>query len=88
MESKAMTDDEFDFLDEVYFVTPYSEIQTSLGWEEARMISCIGQLVHKGWLRCYIEADTELLPNEVNAMEYRTYSYLASKQGLLAHNGH
>lgn len=88
MESKAMTDDEFDFLDEVYFVTPYPEIQSSLGWEEARMISCIGQLVQKGWLRCYTGADTELLPEQVNALDYKAYSYLASKQGLLAHNGH
>jgi hypothetical protein len=88
MEDKAMTDDEFDFLDEVYFVTPYKEIQSSLGWEDGRMISCIAQLVHKGWLRCYAGADKELLSQEVHPSAYITYSYLASKQGLLAHNGH
>ena len=83
-----MTDDEFDFLDEVYFVTPYQEIKAALAWEEQRMLGCIDQLVLKGWLRCYAGADTELSPQEVNTQEFTRYSFLASKQGLLAHNGH
>jgi hypothetical protein len=88
MVNKPMTDDEFDFLDEVYFVTPYHEIKAALSWEEGRMLGCIHDLVEKGWIRCYAGADTELLPQELDPQQYTHYSYLASKQGLLAHNGH
>ncbi|MFW5726897.1 MAG: hypothetical protein ACOCW4_03425 [bacterium] len=46
------------------------------------------QLLEKGWIRCYLSASEEALEDEIDfENKYQTYYYLASKKGLLAHNG-
>jgi hypothetical protein len=83
-----MSDQEFDLLDEVYFVTSYQDIQAELGWEDAEMKKTLLELYEKGWIKCFADASTELVDSEVDLeKQYQQYHYLASKKGLLAHNG-
>jgi len=82
-----MTDLEFDVLDELYFVIAYQELQAETGLAHEVLHSCLIQLWEKGWIKCFLNASEEALPQEVNLQEkYQEYFYLASKEGLLAHN--
>ena len=82
-----MTDLEFDLLDELYFVKPFGEIRNALGWEDEIILKTLGSLLEKGWIRCYFTPTDEILDEEIDlAGNFRNYFYLASKDGLSAHN--
>ena len=82
-----MTDQEFELLDEIYFVRSYDEISSALQWEDARILSTLQSAYKKGWIRCYITPTQEDMSDEVNlSSNYKKYYYLASKEGLFAHN--
>lgn len=88
MIDNVMTDAEFDVLDALYFVTPFAEVVQESGLPEAVVRDALRGMVHRGWVRCYQGPDTELMPQEVVFEEhYGAYHYLATKAGLLAHNG-
>ncbi len=83
-----MTDQEFDVLDELYFVTPFEELIEAVDLEEEEVFPVLKALLENGWIKCYRDYSEELLPHEVNINRcYQEYSYLATKAGLLAHNG-
>lgn len=82
-----MTENEFDVLDELYFVISYDDLRSSVELSEHELIMTLESLWKNGWLR--VLANTELDEDEskVNiASKYRSYFYLASKKGLFAHN--
>ena len=82
-----MTDEEFEVLDELYFVTHYKELQLSLDLDAESLKSLIISLWNKGWLRCYQGVDNELDRDTVDfENQFNKYHYLASKEGLMAHN--
>ena len=82
-----MTDKEFDTLDELYFLQSYRTLQEQLKYSDYELMNILNQLLKKGWLRCYINPDDEIHYEESRYLkEYRNYYYLASKEGLLAHN--
>jgi len=82
-----MTDKEFEVLDELYFVTHYDELQKSLGFTSEALKILIISLWNKGWIRCYHGVDNELDPDSVDfEKQFDKYHYLASKEGLTAHN--
>ena len=82
-----MTEEEFEVLDELYFVTHYKELQLSLDLDAESLKSLIISLWNKGWLRCYQGVDNELDRDTVDfENQFNKYHYLASKEGLLAHN--
>ena len=82
-----MTEEEFEVLDELYFVTHYEELQLSLNLDTEPLRSLIISLWDKGWLRCYLGVDNELDGDTVDfENQFNKYHYLASKEGLLAHN--
>ena len=82
-----MTDLEFDLLDELYFVKSYDEISNTLGWEDKRIFDTLVSLLEKGWIRCYYSPTEEILDQEIElAGNFRKYFYLASRDGLVAHN--
>lgn len=84
----ALTDLEFDVLDELYFVTSFQQLQEALGIKENKLKLVLQTLLNKEWVKCYLDHSEELLANEVDLENnYKTYSYLATKAGLLAHNG-
>ncbi len=83
-----MTDEEFDVLDELYFVYSFDHVKNELEWDDKALIKVLKLLVEKGWVRCFINAHDELQVNEVDIdSNFNQYFYLASKAGLFAHNG-
>jgi hypothetical protein len=84
----GMTADEFDLLDELYFVTSFSLLKQQLDWESERILQNLESLLAKGWVKCMNDASEEVAVtgNEL-ANKYNNYNYLATKKGLLAHNG-
>ncbi len=84
-----MTDLEFDVLDELYFVIPYKDLLSETELEENELCDCLKSLIEKGWVKCFQDMDTEISKPELDFKnKFREYAYLATKKGLLAHNGH
>ena len=84
-----MTDLEFDVLDELYFVISYKDLLSATELEESALYGCLKSLLAKGWIKCFKGMDNEIISAELDfESNYRAYSYLATKKGLLAHNGH
>lgn len=83
-----MSEREFDVMDELYFVAGYEALLASTGLGDADLKDTLRGLVEKGWAKCLRSADEEAHEAaERFDEEYRSYSYLATKEGLLAHNG-
>ncbi len=84
-----MSDLEYDVLDELYFVTHYKELVKTTGLDDEDLKPLLQKLLNKGWLRCYLEPDEELESSMIDLeVDFRNYYYLASKEGLKAHNNH
>ena len=82
-----MTDIEYDILDELYFVTPYSELQEQTGFEDGELKLNLSSLIKGGLVKVYRTIDEELESEEAGLSDnYRSYYYLASKKGLFEHN--
>ncbi len=80
-----MSDEEFDLLDELYFVQPYAFLQETLGWEDQQLLETLSSLVEKGWIKCFTEPDQECF-EAINLQEVgKGLLYLATKKGLMAH---
>lgn len=83
-----MSDDEFDLLDELYFVQSYQDLKEELNWEDSRLLTTIHSLYQKEWVRCFKNVTEEIFGEEVRLdKEFSGYHFLATKAGLLAHNG-
>jgi hypothetical protein len=82
-----MTDQEYDVLDELYFLTSFQELSKRSQMNTPELKEVLGTLLGKGWLNCFIEKDVPLQKEEVDLDNfYSQYFYLASKSGLFAHN--
>jgi len=82
-----MSDLEFDVLDELYFVTHYKELLVSTELDDSDLKPILKKIYSKGWLKCFSEPDSELDASSVDLeINFRNYYYLASKEGLKAHN--
>lgn len=82
-----MTDQEFDVLDELYFLQSFDELSASVTMEEHELKNILRLLISKKWVKCQ-KSFSELLANDEINFEnnYRIYYYLATKEGLLRHN--
>lgn len=82
-----MTDDEFDVLDELYFVTSFEQLKGATELAPGQLIQILESIYHKGWVKIMKTVDEEVphdqldLPNMADK-----YYFLATKDGLLAHN--
>ncbi len=82
-----MTDNEFDVMDELYFVQSFSMLQQQVSLSEAELKDVLYGLLQKKWIKCLASPDHELTGSELDfENRYNTYYYLATKTGLLAHN--
>ena len=80
-----MSDEEFDVLDELYFVQTYAFLRETLAWEDERLLDTLTLLVEKGWVKCFSEPDQECFET-INLQEVgKELLYLATKKGLMAH---
>ena len=83
-----MSEAEFDVLDELYFVQQYRHLLVGLEMEDAELKSVLTALIDKGWVKCFLSMEEEALLQELQMdTKYREYFYLATKAGLMAHNG-
>ena len=82
-----MTDHEFDILDELYFVKSFANLQKELPLLESNLITELENLIQKGWIRILDEFDNEVNINDERFKnhEYK-FNFIATKQGLKAHN--
>jgi len=82
-----MTDIEFQILDELYFMQPYSHLVKNIGLTDSSLSAGLLSLLEKGWVRCYTSPNEEV---DFRHCDYRnnywSLYFLASKKGLIAHN--
>lgn len=82
-----MSDQEFDVLDELYFVHSFQEVQEATGLKPNDLKLVLQELLEKGWVRCMEARDGEGSAGKIDFQKnYQNYFYLATKAGLLAHN--
>jgi hypothetical protein len=81
-----MSTEEYEVMDELYFIRSFQELLNELKWDEKKLYSVLSQLFQKGWIRCYSNPLDEILTEHVKLeSNYRQYHYFASKEGLKAH---
>ncbi|MFT6133948.1 MAG: hypothetical protein ACJAZM_000427 [Cyclobacteriaceae bacterium] len=89
MEGKEllMTTNEFDVLDELYFVTSYQDLLKSVELSSADLLITLEQLHSRGWIKVLNAVDEEI-PDRSLLWErnHTSYLFLATKSGLLKHN--
>lgn len=83
-----MTDKEFDVLDELYFVQSFDTVLKETELAENDLNEVLTVLLNKGWVRCYSDREAETpISNKQLGSNLTSYFYLATKEGLLVHNG-
>lgn len=83
-----MTDIEYDIIDELYFVTSFKDLTTTLSLSNDELCYSLQDLVVLGYIKCfYPDPDTEVEYNEATfGKQCQQYYFLATKAGLMVHN--
>jgi hypothetical protein len=81
-----MSEEEFDLLDELYFVQPYHYLKETLGWDDEKLLVNLQELNNKGFIKCLAHPDKEIFDNIKISEQGTEYFYLATKKGLMHHN--
>lgn len=85
---RKMSDQEFAALDELYFIQTFDYLLFTTGMHETELKEALANMLEKGWIRLFQPDDSEADYNRKQFLEnYRNYRYIASKAGLMAHNG-
>ena len=83
-----MEEREFDVLEELYFLIHYDQLKRALRMNEDELREALTGLFSKGFIRCYQSPVHELFDREVQLeRDFRSYYYLASKEGLMIRHG-
>jgi hypothetical protein len=80
-----MSNEEFDLLDELYFVQDYTYLKQTLGWEDTLLLDTLAVLHEQGWIKCLFDPDRECFGEIDIRNQGKDLLYLATKKGLLAH---
>lgn len=82
-----MTDLEFDIIDELYFVNSFNDLREKLRLQEGELKYQLLNLIEKEWINYFVELDGLQNPSIADLSKgLNNLFFLASKQGLLAHN--
>ncbi len=82
-----MSDEEFDLLDELYFVISFTDLQQELKWEGDRLENALRNLFEKDWVRIFDHPDNPREVAHVGQIDnWRKLYFLATKEGLKVHN--
>lgn len=81
-----MTEEEFDLLDELYFVQPYSYLKETLAWEDSKLLNTLSSLHKKTYIKCLTAPDAEIFDQVDLQKKGKELYYLATKKGLMEHN--
>lgn len=82
-----MTDNEFDVLDELYFLISFDDLLNQCNLTTDELKSVLESLLIKRWVKCFKNTDEEIPEQEIDFKNsFKQYNYLATKSGLFAHN--
>lgn len=84
-----MNDQEIDLMDELYFVQSYKEVKDALGWEDESLQNQLLGLHEKEFIKILINHDEDY-PHKIESIKsvpWNELYFLATKKGLLEHNG-
>ena len=87
---EELNDNEFDLLDELYFVQSYQELRQALSWSEELLNTVLKSLLQKPYIKFLEDHDTEIDTKQalqLPSSAYQELLFLATKQGLMIHNG-
>jgi len=85
---EELTNNEFDLLDELYFVQNYNELKDALEWNDAQIQSTLKSVSQKGYVKLLSDHDTEYAFSALNEdTPWKQLYFLATKKGLMVHNG-
>lgn len=85
-----LTDLQFDILDSLYFVEPFERILDEVGQPENIVAAELRQMIARRWVQPmrYDDKVRDYVKSPVHDTDnLRAYHYLATKEGLLIHNG-
>lgn len=83
-----MTEQEFDVLDELYFVISFQDLMRNLSWPATDVLAVLKELVEKEMVKCIdpqTEEEIELSASELDKKHHKIL-FLATKKGLMEHN--
>lgn len=83
-----MSENEFDILDELYFVTSYPDLKSALSLNDEEICTALQSLIRQGYVKIlYPDQDTEYAYDETSFGKHcQAYYFLATKAGLIVHN--
>ena len=83
-----MSENEFDILDELYFVTSYRDLKSTLSLNEEEICTALQSLIRQGYVKIlYPDPDTEYAFDAAQfGSQCSVYYFLATKAGLVVHN--
>jgi hypothetical protein len=84
-----VTDQEFEVLDELYFVTAFKALVAALGWSSEEVFVPLSEMVQKGWVKCLdpiTEQEVECMSAIALRNKVEQVLFLATKKGLFEHN--
>ncbi|UCS93536.1 hypothetical protein KZP23_00395 [Echinicola marina] len=81
-----MSEEEYELLDELYFVQPYGYLKETLNWEDEALLATLQELYSRELIKCMIGPDEELFEGVDIVGQGKNYYFLATKKGLMEHN--
>ncbi len=81
-----MTDDQFDLIDELYFVQDFDYLRDAMSWEDGHILDVLQSLLDEGWVKVLKGPDEELFGEIDLKSDGTSLMYLATKEGLMKHN--
>jgi len=83
-----MNDQEIDLLDELYFVQSYRDLKSAMDWKDEDVQKHLFSLSQKDYIKILINHDEEYDGiKDFNQIPWQDLYFLATKKGLLEHNG-
>ncbi len=83
-----MTDQEFDVLDELYFVISFQDLMRNLSWSAPDLLAVLKELVEQEMVKGIdpqTEEEIELSASDLDK-KHNKILFLATKKGLMEHN--
>lgn len=83
-----MNEQEIDLLDELYFVQSYKDLKCALEWKDEDVQKHLFSLNQKEYIKMLINHDEEYDGiKDLDKIPWNDLYFLATKKGLLEHNG-
>ena len=88
--NEELNDIQFDILDSVYFVESFANILEEVGVSIPVLVDELRTLIDKGWIQVmqYEEDKGDYMRTAIFDTDHlENYSFLATREGLMKHNG-